>query len=611
MIIPMIVSLNSGQVWLSLVVACSLLAVVGCSRSQYRTQADAEAYETIAERNCDPRWTIEDYSIDIDPRSRYFDPYNPDCPPMPDDDPSSHCYMHCVNGISGWKHWHDNGSRFELENTGWVEALPHYVDVAGDGTVNLTLDSALELAYVHSPSHQNQLETLYLSALDVTTERFRLDSQFFGGFGAVYEHDGRLRPGGEQNLLTVGRGADASSFSGGGRNLLQVNRRFATAGEIVVGLANSFMWEFTEGDINFAGSILNASLVQPLLRGAGKDVALEQLTIVERALLANVRSYYQYRQGFYTQIAIGELGVQGPQRRGGFFGGTGLTGFTGQGAGGFGGVGGGTFGGGRFGGGAGGTGAGTGFAGGGAGTVGGYIGLLQQLQQIRNTEDSLALQLRTLSLLEANLAAGVIDLTQVDQFRQSIETERAALLQNRNSLLATLEGYKLNTLGLPPDLPIDLDDTLIRQFQLVAPKATSLQDSIAQLQDELGQLEVGAGVEGIAEMLASATGLVSPLQQQLAETQFDIDRMNGVVPDREATMEEAERKLFERDRQQLDISQKELERLVDQAVARLDELTTGLSEATSAETINGLVVWLSDVYRLAQGSILVQARSLS
>src|SRR5205085_1580497 len=122
----------------------------------------------------------------------------------------------------------------------------------------------------------------------------------------------------------------------------------------------------------------------------------------------------------------------GPQRRGGFFGGSGLTGFTGQGTGGFGGVGaagGFGIGGGGGGGGGGGSGATVGAAGGGAGLLDGFVGLLQRQQQLRNTQDSLNLQLRTLKLLEANLEAGLIDLTQVDAFRQSIETGRANLLQ--------------------------------------------------------------------------------------------------------------------------------------------------------------------------------------
>src|SRR6185437_7116965 len=146
-------------------------------------------------------------------------------------------------------------------------------------------------------------------------------------------------------------------------------------------------------------------LVQPLLRAGGRAVVLEQLTIAERTLLANLRAMMRYRQGFFTNVAVGDFsGITGPQRVGGFAGGTGLTGFSGQGSGGLGGVGQATnFGRAGFGAPTNATGAvatGTGFAGGGAAALGGFLGILQQLQQIRNTQHSLNLQLRTLALLE-------------------------------------------------------------------------------------------------------------------------------------------------------------------------------------------------------------------
>ena len=96
-----------------------VIAVCGCSRIEHRLQADREAYDVIAERNVDPRWHAADYSIEIDPRSRYFDPCDPDHPPMPQDDPASNQYMRLVDGKKGWKHWDDNGVRAELENPAW------------------------------------------------------------------------------------------------------------------------------------------------------------------------------------------------------------------------------------------------------------------------------------------------------------------------------------------------------------------------------------------------------------------------------------------------------------------------------------------------------------
>jgi hypothetical protein len=599
-----------------LLLACVAIAANGCSRTKYRLQADREAYDLIAERNVDSRWRANDYSIEPDRRSRYYDAYDPDHSPMPLDDPSSHLYMHLVDGKKGWKHWHDNGDRTELENPAWHEALTEYVEIGEDGSVKLDVDSSLRLAYVHSPSHQSQLETLYLSALDVTAERFRLDTQFFGGYDARYAHNGSLIPprlgfnpflqrfvvtpafrgdGVENNRLTVGRPFAADP-------VLQARRQFATAGELLVGFANSFVFEFTGGDVNLAASLANFTLVQPLLRGAGKDVALEQLTLVERTLLANLRAYSQFRQGFYTQVAIGELGVSGPQRGGS---GTNLTSFSGQ------------------------------------ASLGGYIGLLQQLQQIRNTDDNLSLQLRTLARLEAFYDKGLIDLVQVDQFRQSIETERANLLIRRNALELALDRFKTSTLGLPPDLPIELDESLIRQFQLVSREATAVQDSIAELQDRVGKLPNDAGVEAIRAVLADAFELVEPVRRRFDDLQTDLARMDETMPAREQTMTDEERQRFQLDRAQLGNTLADLKQKFGKATADLDIIRDGLSEQkrrvtalslyialgnllATAEletlrdaifeqmrraTVDRLVVWLNNLLRLVQDSVLIQARA--
>ncbi|MFP6702466.1 MAG: hypothetical protein VB861_12010, partial [Planctomycetaceae bacterium] len=159
-----------------LMFAAACLVFTGCSRTQYRIQADEDAYSVISERNADPRWRAVDYDIDMDPRSRFFDPNDPDRSPMPEDDPTSQQYMLEVNGMAGWEHWNDNGQREDLENPIWRKTLGDYAELTESGELILDIDSSVQLAYVHSPTHQDQLETLYLSALDVTAERFRLDT---------------------------------------------------------------------------------------------------------------------------------------------------------------------------------------------------------------------------------------------------------------------------------------------------------------------------------------------------------------------------------------------------------------------------------------------------
>lgn len=478
----------------ALCASCVCLWLAGCSQTEHRLQADQEAYCTIAERNHDPRWTADSVSIEQDPRSRYFDPYNPDCSPMPQDDPASQAYMQCVDGMEGWPYWRENGVRGDLENPAWRARLGEYAQVTPDGAVQLDVDSALRLAYVNSPLHQRQLETLYLSALDVTGERFRLDTQFFAGVGKDWAHGGGLLPAGVIFNPGINDYQQTGPFNRPESNRLtlsgdaQLSRRFATAGEVLVGFANSFVFEFTGGDVNLASSLANFSFIQPLLRGAGRDIALEQLTQAERLLLANLRAYGQFRQGLYTQVVIGELGVTGPQRG---FSSTSLQSFSG------------------FGG------------------VGGYLGLLQQSQQIRYTEDNLKLQLRTRQRLEALLQDDLIDVVQVDQFRQTIEVTRAALLDQTNALKLSVDNYKVDTLGLPSDLPLNVDEGPVTQFQLIPRESAPVLESLLDLQERIGD---------IGELIY-LTERIAQLEQQLptleAQEPFAaaliIDRLRGVV----------------------------------------------------------------------------------
>jgi len=457
---------------------CVCMAAVGCSRGRYYLQADREVSTLLAEKSCDPRWNLPaNFTVRMDPRSRYYDEYSQIFPPMPPDDPTSHRYMHCVDGKLGWPRWHANGDRTDLENGSWRDRIGEFAEITPGGAIRLDLPTAVRLAYLNSLDWQDQLETLYLSALDVSTERFRFDVQLFGGNDTVYANRGPLNNAGPSTTW--------STISD-----LRIRKYFASAGTLGVGLINSVMWQFAGPDKYNNVSLVNFNLVQPLLQRAGRSIALEPLTIVERALLANLRTLQFYRQGFFLQVAFGGAAPQQLQRRGGFFGGTGFTGFTGTGIGGFGNLGGVFFGGNGVGlqVGGGGTG-GAGFAGGGAGNVGGFFGLLQLRQQIRNAEQNLAAQQRALALLDANLEGGLVGLDQVDQLRQSVETNRAGLLQAKTTLTNTLEAFKVNVLCIPSDTPIALDEGFIKPFQFISPDLQSLQNDLG---DFLAENSVGA-----------------------------------------------------------------------------------------------------------------------
>ncbi len=598
----------------SVLAACLVAMLVsGCSREWYRDQAD-EDVACLIEEKATPDWDVPFQSVEMDSRSRFHDPYDKVNPPMPPDDPTSHELMHYVDNKKGWDKWHKNGDITELENPDWQQLLGQYVPVDEEGRVLLNLEGAIRLAKIHAPTWQGSVETLYLSALDVSTERFRLDTQFFGGAGSggsKYFNSTNIQLRGSE---VAGSGTSAgSAFNVGTNTNIELQRNLATAGELVVGFANSFMWTFSGGDTNFASSAINFSLMQPLLRAGGRQIALERLTLTERTLLSNMRAFEHFRQGFYTSIAIGENGTTRPSRRGGFSGGSGLSGFNGQGAGGFGGVGDATGFGGSGGGGAGGAAGagvtGSGFAGGGAGQVGGFIGLLQANQQIRNTESSLAAQMQTLQLLEAHLDAGLIDIAQVDQFRQSIETERANLLQSRNGLQNQLDGFKTGTLGLPPDLPIVLDESLVEPFQFLDPEIGKIQADLGALIDIFGELDALPTVAELQEVLQKQQILRVRIDERLENVKREIERLETSTPVRFLTMTPTEQRLLKRDIQQLHNNRDQIAGHFEKNSATLEALEEGLRDESRQQTVTAIISMNVDMANLLSELTLIEARA--
>lgn len=500
-------------------VVLSTLATIGCSRSFYRKQADGDAYELISEKTCDPRWDLQDYEIELDPRSRMFDPFDRDRPPMPEDDPASHELMHRVDGKKGWKHWHDNGETNITENPEWLQYLPF----DEDGILVLDAVTAMQVALLNSRDYQLQLEELYLSALDVSFERFRFDSQFFGGAHVDYAASGPLRSGRSSgsSILTTGLFPTARG--------LRMEKLGATGSDLVVGLANSLVWQFAGPDEHSVNTLLDFALVQPLLRRGGRERVMERLTLSERTLLSNVRAMERYRRGFYLEIMTGVDAGQGPSRRGGVFG-SGFEGFQGVG-GGFGGVGG--------------TGGGFATGGTGAGQAGGFMGLLQQQQEIRNQENNLNDLRRnfrnlTLSLEEmlrtvpsesqsttSNSEPVLRQRLQVAQAKQAMLDAESRLINAKASYQATLDRFKI-TLGLPPEICVTIKDPMLDSVNLVDPLIQEIQLRVSVLQDEVGNTITRMLPAGEEDVLVWNDGLASDLQT--LRTQLDaIDEIRDTM----------------------------------------------------------------------------------
>ncbi len=575
------------------------VASTGCNRSFYRQQADNEVYGLVQSVPATPLWSMPNFTIQPDPRARFFDPYNPDCEPMPPDDPYSHQLMHYVDHMRGYPCWHKCGDTPYVENPSWLA----YVPFDEQGQVEMDLDSSVEIARLQSRDYQSQLEQLYLSALDVTFERFRFDAQFFGGNSTFYTADGRVRGGGRsRSILNTD-------------NALEMRKLNAAGGELLVGFANSFVWQFSSNDTYTANSLLNFNIIQPLLRGAGRARVLERLTFSERVLLANIRQMEQWRRGFYVEVTTGRDAGSGPSRRGGFFGGAGLEGFTGVGSGGFGRVGG--FGGGGL--------QGGGFTGGaGAAQAGGFIGLLQSQREIDNRRANVVALRDSLAQLEAAYDAGRIDRFQVDLARQALYNAQSQLINSEAALQSTLDGFKV-VIGLPPALPVRINDPMLDRFNLIDPRLTAVQDAVGRLLDELRNPDPAAPLPQWEPLLPRLADAQSLALSQLEIVRNDLEILEQSLSERRLSLEKLAQRgdviedQFELDAfsiAALDRRATEIRKDVESLAARIEAQPAALAElrdqgpgADPRDFQTRLIAYLTDLSGNLLELSLVQARA--
>jgi outer membrane protein TolC len=178
-------------------------------------------------------------------------------------------------------------SNFTIETNALVlwEDLPKIIEVdpalgeIGSSEVGahvLSLAKSLEIAVKNSRDYQNSKETLYLSALSLTLARYQYTPIFFAGANPRYTGDLTKNvdtlTDSHQMQLNPNAGVKIFRFIKGGDSRLMADSR-------VVG-----------------------ALSQPLLRGAGYKVNLENLTQAERNLLYDMRTFVQFRKSFTVDV---------------------------------------------------------------------------------------------------------------------------------------------------------------------------------------------------------------------------------------------------------------------------------------------------------------------
>ncbi|MCH7558815.1 MAG: TolC family protein [Planctomycetes bacterium] len=167
-------------------------------------------------------------------------------------------------------------------------ASPNDVELAEmvpeSGVINL--QQAVEIATKFNRDYQTQKESLYISALDLTDERYKYALKWFGTIDGTYTDN-------------KSNGDDVSLETSGGVNKAQL---FLDGVIVNTGIAIDWVRFLTGDPSTTLGSILSGDVTVPLLgSGAGKD-AQESLTQAERDVLYRIRTFNRYRKTFVVSI---------------------------------------------------------------------------------------------------------------------------------------------------------------------------------------------------------------------------------------------------------------------------------------------------------------------
>lgn len=172
---------------------------------------------------------------------------------------------------------------------------------AEKGADVLQLSDSLELAIKHNRAYQTRKETIYLQALDLTLARWDFAPIFSANGSATRARE--ITGSTAQVASNVQRGVDAvvanNSFTRSGNAGVEMLQR--TGARIAVDFTSDFL-KILGGDRSINNSKLAVTLTQPLLKGGGYAVTMENLTQAERELLYTLRDFANFRREFIVGV---------------------------------------------------------------------------------------------------------------------------------------------------------------------------------------------------------------------------------------------------------------------------------------------------------------------
>jgi len=264
-------------------IACLAALTAGCSPAHYTADADREVYGIVADKNAETLGRVHDFTVRPNTdlpgmlETAQSKPRMP-APPAPErPKPAADAEA-------------QDGTAFE---TVVPEDLPPPVPEPAPDAVRLTMADALRIAVGASRQYQAEKESVYLTALALTFDRYLFRPQPFATGTVDFvnaEADGRQRSWDPTAAVGVTQALADGAVVAGGLGITALKYLNRELGDTV-------------------DAALDFSLTQPLWRGAGRRIVQENLLQAERNATYAVRTFARFEQTFAVSIASQYLRV--------------------------------------------------------------------------------------------------------------------------------------------------------------------------------------------------------------------------------------------------------------------------------------------------------------
>lgn len=163
-----------------------------------------------------------------------------------------------------------------------------------DSPYVLSLLDALQAGAQNSREYQNRKESLFKTALDLDLEANEFRHSLTGLLGTLFQSD-------QFSGTTVSGLANTAQFS--------LSKKFETGIELTTRIGIDLVKLLTQGKSSSMGIWGDATILIPMLRGAGREVVREPLTQAERNVLYEIYGFEQYKADFAADLIRNYLQV--------------------------------------------------------------------------------------------------------------------------------------------------------------------------------------------------------------------------------------------------------------------------------------------------------------